>query len=368
MQDLDPLAGITVFVTTAHSDNFTQAADRLGLTKSAVGKSIARLEDRLGAKLFHRTTRLTRLTADGEAYLAACTSAMQEITAAQATLSSGNPVLKGRVHIDMPVAFGRRVVLPALVQIARPHPGLQLSLTFTDATSDLLADDVDIAIRFGALKDTGHLVARRLATQPRVICASPGYLREHGEPTHLAEIAGHRCVVGALRGPPMVWFVRDQGVEKRITPRPPTRSATARPWSMPPCKGWGWPSCPYRWCATRWVTAACAWCCTSTPAARSTSTPSGPNAPTSAPACATSSTGWWPALRKGDSIDSCAWEPATQASAKPPHVQCFSTTTGVFGPRTEACAQSGLKPEAFTGCSQRLSCSACSFLSPAESR
>lgn len=218
MRDLDPLAGITVFVTTAHSDNFTQAADRLGLTKSAVGKSIARLEDRLGAKLFHRTTRLTRLTADGEAYLAACTSAMQEITAAQATLSSGNPVLKGRVHIDMPVAFGRRVVLPALVQIARPHPGLQLSLTFTDATSDLLADDVDIAIRFGALKDTGHLVARRLATQPRVICASPGYLREHGEPTHLAEIAGHRCVVGALRGPPMVWFVRDQGVEKRITP------------------------------------------------------------------------------------------------------------------------------------------------------
>ncbi len=218
MQDLDPLAGITVFVTTAHSDNFTQAADRLGLTKSAVGKSIARLEDRLGAKLFHRTTRLTRLTADGEAYLAACTSAMQEITAAQATLSSGNPVLKGRVHIDMPVAFGRRVVLPALVQIARPHPGLQLSLTFTDATSDLLADDVDIAIRFGALKDTGHLVARRLATQPRVICASPGYLREHGEPTHLTEIAGHRCVVGALRGPPMVWFVRDQGVEKRITP------------------------------------------------------------------------------------------------------------------------------------------------------
>ncbi len=218
MQEPDPLAGITVFVTAAHSDHFTQAADRLGLTKSAVGKSIARLEQRLGVKLFHRTTRLTRLTADGEAYLAACTSAMEEITAAQAALSSSNQVLKGRVHIDMPVAFGRRVVLPALVDIARPHPGLQLSLTFTDATSDLLAEDVDIAIRFGALKDTGHLVARRLASQPRVICASPGYLREHGEPTRLAEIAAHRCVVGALRGPPMVWFIQDQGVEKRITP------------------------------------------------------------------------------------------------------------------------------------------------------
>lgn len=218
MQEPDPLAGITVFVTAAHSDHFTQAADRLGLTKSAVGKSIARLEQRLGVKLFHRTTRLTRLTADGEAYLAACTSAMEEITAAQAALSSSNQVLKGRVHIDMPVAFGRRVVLPALVDIARPHPGLQLSLTFTDATSDLLAEDVDIAIRFGTLKDTGQLVARRLASQPRVICASPGYLREHGEPTRLAEIAAHRCVVGALRGPPMVWYIQDQGVEKRITP------------------------------------------------------------------------------------------------------------------------------------------------------
>jgi len=218
MQEPDPLAGITVFVTAAHSDHFTQAANRLGLTKSAVGKSIARLEQRLGVKLFHRTTRLTRLTADGEAYLAACTSAMEEITAAQAALSSSNQVLKGRVHIDMPVAFGRRVVLPALVDIARPHPGLQLSLTFTDATSDLLAEDVDIAIRFGTLKDTGQLVARRLASQPRVICASPGYLREHGEPTRLAEIAAHRCVVGALRGPPMVWYIQDQGVEKRITP------------------------------------------------------------------------------------------------------------------------------------------------------
>jgi len=218
MQEPDPLAGITVFVTAAHSDHFTQAADRLGLTKSAVGKSIARLEQRLGVKLFHRTTRLTRLTADGEAYLAACTSAMEEITAAQAALSSSNQVLKGRVHIDMPVAFGRRAVLPALVEIARPHPGLQLSLTFTDATSDLLAEDVDIAIRFGTLKDTGQLVARRLASQPRVICASPDYLREHGEPTRLAEIAAHRCVVGALRGPPMVWYIQDQGVEKRITP------------------------------------------------------------------------------------------------------------------------------------------------------
>lgn len=102
MQDNDPFAGVTVFVTAARSDNFTQAAERLGLTKSAVGKAIARLETRLGVKLFHRTTRMTRLTADGEAYLAACSLAVEEITAAQAALSSSNRVLSGPVHIETP--------------------------------------------------------------------------------------------------------------------------------------------------------------------------------------------------------------------------------------------------------------------------
>lgn len=209
----DPLSGVCVFVAAARADNFTQAAERIGLTKSSVGKTIARLELRLGIKLFHRTTRLTRLTADGEAYLAACTSALDEITAAQAALSSSNRVLSGRT-----VAFGRRVLLPALIEITRPHPGLSLTLTFTDATSDLLQDDVDIAIRFGALRDTNYLVARRLATQQRVICASPDYLRAMGEPASLADIRQHRCVVGSPKGPPLVWFVRDEDVEKRLTP------------------------------------------------------------------------------------------------------------------------------------------------------
>lgn len=118
----DPLSGVCVFVAAARADNFTQAAERIGLTKSSVGKTIARLELRLGIKLFHRTTRLTRLTADGEAYLAACTSALDEITAAQAALSSSNRVLSGRT-----VAFGRRVLLPALIEITRPHPGLGLA-------------------------------------------------------------------------------------------------------------------------------------------------------------------------------------------------------------------------------------------------
>jgi DNA-binding transcriptional LysR family regulator len=217
-KDRDPLSGVAVFVAAARARTFTDAADRLGLTKSAVGKSIARLEERLGFKLFHRTTRLTKLTADGEAYLAACTAAMEEISAAQAALSSNSQILSGRLHIDMPVAFGRRVLLPALMEITRPHPDLSLTLTFTDATSDLLRDDVDLAIRFGALRDSSDLVARHLVTQNRIICASPAYLRAHGEPTKLADVRAHRCIVGAIKGPPTVWVVSDAGADKAFTP------------------------------------------------------------------------------------------------------------------------------------------------------
>jgi DNA-binding transcriptional LysR family regulator len=218
MDDLDPFTGVAVFVSTARAGSFTKAGEKLGLTKSAVGKTIARLEERLGFKLFHRTTRLNRLTADGEAYLAACVSAMNEVNAAQTALSSNNQVLSGRLHIDMPVAFGRRVLLPVLMEIARPHPDIHFTLTFTDATSDLLRDDVDLAIRFGGLGDSTHLVARRLVVQQRVICASPSYLREHGTPKTLADVGGYRCVVGTQNGPPLVWFVREGHTEIKFTP------------------------------------------------------------------------------------------------------------------------------------------------------
>lgn len=218
MADVDPFSGVVVFIAAGRAGSFTKAGEKLGLTKSAVGKAISRLEERLGFKLFHRTTRLTRLTADGETYLAACMLAMEEVTAAQTALSSKSTVLSGRLHIDMPVAFGRRVLLPVLMEIVRPHPDIHFSLTFTDATSDLLRDDVDLAIRFGRLDNSSHLVARHLVTQQRVICASPSYLRQHGTPKTLADVELHRCVVGMLDGPPLQWSVRDGDADRLFTP------------------------------------------------------------------------------------------------------------------------------------------------------
>ncbi|RZL82971.1 MAG: LysR family transcriptional regulator [Sphingomonas sp.] len=218
MAEQDPLQGVSVFVAAARTGSFTLAAERLGITKSAVGKSIAKLEARLGTKLFHRTTRLSRLTSDGEAYLAACASAMDEVTAAQSALSSSEHILSGRLRIDMPVAFGRSVLLPILTDIARAHPDLNLALTFTDATSDLLQDDVDLAIRFGPLADSSNLIARHLVDQDRVICAAPSYLDRHGRPKTSADLRGHRCVVGSPKGPPLAWIMHEDGQVRKITP------------------------------------------------------------------------------------------------------------------------------------------------------
>jgi DNA-binding transcriptional LysR family regulator len=218
MADLDPFAGVSIFVAAARAGSFTQAADQLGITKSAVGKSIARLELRLGVKLFHRTTRMNRLTVDGEAFHAACAAALEEITGAEAALTSARQTLTGRLRIDMPVAFGRSVLLPLLLEIVRPHPGLRLTLSFTDETIDPLLEDVDLAIRFGDLKDSSHLIARHLATQARVICAAPSYLTEHGVPAALEDLRDHRGVVGAAKGPPVTWVVREDGIVRRIAP------------------------------------------------------------------------------------------------------------------------------------------------------
>lgn len=122
------------------------------------------------------------------------------------------------MHIDMPVAFGRRVLLPLLIASIRPYPELSLTLSFSEATSDLLQDDVNIAIRFGTLKDSTLLVARRLTKQKRVICAAPAYLQPFREPKTLADIASHRCIVGTLKGLPMVWSVQSPDGQTSITP------------------------------------------------------------------------------------------------------------------------------------------------------
>jgi DNA-binding transcriptional LysR family regulator len=218
MVPIDSFQGVVTFVVAARCQSFTEAGDQLGISKSAVGKAIARLESRLGVQLFHRTTRRISLTADGDAYYAACSSAMDEIGAAESGLGPGAREPAGRLRVDIPVAFGRRVVAPLLFEIANKYPDLQLNMTFSDHLVDPIEEGIDLLVRFGELKDTSGLVARRLATQRWAICAAPSYLKRFGIPQTLEELGRHHCIVGHRRGQPLSWRVRQGDATVRFAP------------------------------------------------------------------------------------------------------------------------------------------------------
>lgn len=218
MVPIDSFQGVITFVVAARSSSFTQAAERLGVSKSAVGKAIARLEERLGTQLFHRTTRRISLTADGEAYFVACSNALEEIGTAESGLGPGGGEPSGRLRVDVPVAFGRRFVAPLLFEIANKYPALQLSLTFSDLLVDPFEEGIDLLVRFGELQDTSGLVARRLTRQRWAICASPDYLARFGTPQTLEELGQHRCIVGHRRGQPLTWRVTQAGQTVRYAP------------------------------------------------------------------------------------------------------------------------------------------------------
>ncbi|MDC8746761.1 LysR family transcriptional regulator [Xanthomonas campestris] len=204
----DRFAGIEPFVVSARSGGFTAAATRLGLTPSGVAKAVSRLEARLGLKLFHRTTRRLTLTAEGEAYLAACQHAMSELEQAELGLAPKDREPSGRLRIELPAAFGRRHVLPRLFELANRFGKLDLSVSFSERTVDLVKEAFDLAVRIGHLGADGDLVARKLGTQRLVLCASPDYIARHGILTSLQELAGRDCLTGPRRADKIHWIMR----------------------------------------------------------------------------------------------------------------------------------------------------------------
>ncbi|MGZ0800330.1 LysR substrate-binding domain-containing protein [Kluyvera ascorbata] len=222
MRKTDNLGGITAFVTTAQQGSFTAAAELLGLTKSAVGKSVSRLEARLGLTLFLRSTRRLSLMPDGEAFLSRCQQAIDILEQAEAELTAHVIHPAGRLRVDLPSAFGRQRILPILLAITQRYPELSLTVTFSERFVDLIEEGIDLVVRIGELADSSGLVARRLTTQKLVICAAPAYLKAFGEPQCVDALARHRCVVGFRRNQPLSWLIKSaDGKITRFTP-PPT--------------------------------------------------------------------------------------------------------------------------------------------------
>jgi DNA-binding transcriptional LysR family regulator len=213
----DRFQGIAEFVQTARTGSFTAAASRLAITASAVGKSVSRLEARLGTKLLHRSTRRLTLTPEGEAYLESCLGVLEDLESIEQGLASGRSAPVGKVRIDLPAAFGRRHVMPVLLDLAQRNARLDLAVMFTERTVDIINEGVDLAVRIGALGDDAGLVARRLGTQRLVICAAPSYVAAHGAPASAEDLIRRDCIIGWRRLPRPTWLLKD--AEGRVAPQ-----------------------------------------------------------------------------------------------------------------------------------------------------
>lgn len=201
----DRLTGIATFVRVVEAGNFALAAERLHLTRSAVGKTIARLERRLGVLLFHRNARGLSLTREGQAYYDRCLRALSELDAADAELDSGRREPQGTLRVSAPKLLGRHCITPVLMALVGRYPNLRIDIAFNDRVADLVEEGFDLAIRIGPLDDSASIIARRLGGQHLSLCASPVYLAARGTPQTLAALDGHNAIAYHRFGEDVGW-------------------------------------------------------------------------------------------------------------------------------------------------------------------
>jgi LysR family transcriptional regulator for bpeEF and oprC len=213
---MDQLLAMRVFSRVAERGSFARAADELDLSRPAASAHVAALEKHLGARLLNRTTRRVSLTAEGTEFLARTRRILEELRDAEETLRGTRSKPQGKLRVDVPVAFGRYLLLPALAEFTRRYPLIELDLRLNDRVVDLVADQVDVALRVGQIRQAG-LAARRVAQVNLVTCAAPAYLQDHGEPQTPDELRHHRLVgLSTVSGAPPEWTFPPPFTPKRL--------------------------------------------------------------------------------------------------------------------------------------------------------
>lgn len=196
---------IATFVSVVKAGSFTSAGQQLGITRSAVGKIIARLEARLQVRLLHRTPQSLGLTDDGEVFFARCTQLLDELEETETAMAARSATPTGTVRISLPIALGHSQVLPVIAAFLAHWPAVTAEVSFSDRFVDLVDEGFDIAIRVGEPKPDSRLIARTVATQQLLTCAAPAYLARHGVPATPSDLAGHQCLQFVSGGRPEAW-------------------------------------------------------------------------------------------------------------------------------------------------------------------
>jgi DNA-binding transcriptional LysR family regulator len=191
--DMNRTNAMQIFARVAELASFTRAADDLGLPKASASLAVQQLESSLGTRLLHRTTRRVELTQDGRAFYERAKDLLADMDELQAMFQRGPQELRGRLRVDMPTGTARNYILPRLAGFLDAHPELELELSSTDRRVDLIREGFDCVLRVGTLRDS-TLIARPLGVFPIVTCASPDYLRKHGKPRRLQDLARHSLI------------------------------------------------------------------------------------------------------------------------------------------------------------------------------
>lgn len=207
--------GIETFIAVCETEGFSSAAARLGVSTSHVSREIARLEDRLQVRLLYRTTRQVSMTDAGRAFLERCRRLVEEREEMFAAISERDGAPRGHLRLTCSIAYGERFIVPLVNQFMAAHPQLSVTIDLTNRLVDLVGEGFDLAVRTGTSLGDTRLVAVRLASRTRHLCAAPAYLERHGTPMALADLPAHDCLIGTAD----IWYFSDGERPVEFRPR-----------------------------------------------------------------------------------------------------------------------------------------------------
>jgi DNA-binding transcriptional LysR family regulator len=217
---MDKFQEMRVFSAVVDASSFVAAADSLGMSKAAVSRYVSELEQRLGVRLMHRTTRKLSLTPEGEVFLARCRDILASIESSEAEISTRSVTASGLLKVSVPVSFGIRHLAPLWSEFLSDHPQVTLNVQLADRVIDLVDEGFDLAVRIARLPDSS-LISRQLASTRLVLCAAPSYLKRRGTPAHPLELAQHDVLGYSLMAMGDQWqFTGPEGpVSVKVRPR-----------------------------------------------------------------------------------------------------------------------------------------------------
>jgi DNA-binding transcriptional LysR family regulator len=240
---MDRFETMRAFVSVAQEGSFTGAGKRLGVSTKLVSKYVAHLEARMSVQLFNRTTRKVSLTDIGAAYLNQCITILDQIDDIEARLQDQHKSISGRIKMTAPTAFGSAKLIECLLPYQQEHPAVEVDLVLSDTRIALVEEGYDLAIRVGRLRD-GSLIAKKLSDMPMVLCASPDYLKKHGEPRHPSALATHLCLLNGNQLDVDTWTFRDKTSDVAVNVSGPFKANAPRAVAMMAEGGLGIALCP----------------------------------------------------------------------------------------------------------------------------